>query len=337
MARMIVGLTIPAVLWFTAACTDRGPAAWGNANSVIVLAADTLWAAVEDTARAVLEPPIFTVRDERTFELTQVAPGAPAWEDLRLFKQVLLIGEAGDPWIAEVIEDMDSIPASRPAVVEREDVWARGQRVTVLLLPEEGAHEAAVAVLPELHELLTRRFREYAQRRMFTSGPAEALRDTLQATAGFGLLVPQVYRHTVQDSIHVFRNDQALGEPLDRTVVVTWRSGVPDTLTPEAMLAWRESLPRPDDAPQVTQREPIEARPIEVAGARGLEVRGVWSSPPGEWPAAGPFIDRLIVCPEQDRTYLLDAWLFVPGKGKYEYIIQLETILNSFECGRPTA
>ena len=40
-----------------------------------------------------------------------------------------------------------------------------------------------------------------------------------------------------------------------------------------------------------------------------------------------------VSCPEQDRTYLLDAWLYIPGRSKYEYVLQLETILDTFVCG----
>lgn len=39
-----------------------------------------------------------------------------------------------------------------------------------------------------------------------------------------------------------------------------------------------------------------------------------------------------VTCDEQDRTYLIDAWLYAPGREKYEYIIQLETIVDSFSC-----
>jgi hypothetical protein len=39
-----------------------------------------------------------------------------------------------------------------------------------------------------------------------------------------------------------------------------------------------------------------------------------------------------VPCPAQDRLYLLDAWLYAPGKEKYQYMIQLETLLGTFEC-----
>jgi hypothetical protein len=38
------------------------------------------------------------------------------------------------------------------------------------------------------------------------------------------------------------------------------------------------------------------------------------------------------VCEEQDRIYLIDAWLYAPGDEKYEYMIQLDQIVASFDC-----
>jgi hypothetical protein len=42
----------------------------------------------------------------------------------------------------------------------------------------------------------------------------------------------------------------------------------------------------------------------------------------------------MITCEQQNRTYLLDTWLYAPGprRSKYEYMIQLQTILGTFEC-----
>jgi hypothetical protein len=68
-------------------------------------------------------------------------------------------------------------------------------------------------------------------------------------------------------------------------------------------------------------------------GREALRVQAQWQNPPERsWPAGGPFITYAITCPNQDRTYLVDAWLYAPGKEKYEYMIQLETILGTFEC-----
>src|SRR5690554_6154653 len=139
MPMKIVSVAIPVVLSLLAGCSDVAPSAWGNASSVIVLAPDSLWAAVGDSVHEALEPRIFTVRDERTFEVTQVAPGAEAWGDLKRFKQILVLGTPEDPWVSDLLNGSDGVPATRPALVERTDVWARGQHVTAVLLPAEGA------------------------------------------------------------------------------------------------------------------------------------------------------------------------------------------------------
>ena len=70
-----------------------------------------------------------------------------------------------------------------------------------------------------------------------------------------------------------------------------------------------------------------------VAGFPGAtEVDGVWNGTVQNFPQAGPFITRLIPCPAQHRDYLLDAWLHAPASDKYEYMLQMDTILGSFDC-----
>ena len=48
--------------------------------------------------------------------------------------------------------------------------------------------------------------------------------------------------------------------------------------------------------------------------------------------AAGPFIARAVRCGE--HVIYFDAWLYSPNprRSKYEYMMQLEEILNSFTC-----
>ena len=38
----------------------------------------------------------------------------------------------------------------------------------------------------------------------------------------------------------------------------------------------------------------------------------------------------MLQCP--GRTYFIDAYLYAPNEDKYEYMLQLQEILNSFDC-----
>ena len=119
-----------------------------------------------------------------------------------------------------------------------------------------------------------------------------------------------------------------------REVIVTWRTPIPEAeLNGEYILAWRESLVEGYYSfPQVVVSDQALATPGTMGGRAAYQIQAIWENPPEEYPAAGPFILRAVTCPDQDRLYLLDAWLYAPGKEKYEYMLQLETILNSFKC-----
>ena len=116
---------------------------------------------------------------------------------------------------------------------------------------------------------------------------------------------------------------------------VTWRSPIPEGLDTDSLIAWKESVSEEFyNYGQVVQRETIRTRNLVMGGMEISEIRGAWSNPPeSTWPAAGPFIFWTVACPDQDRLYYLDGWLYAPGKDKWEYILQLETIMGSFRCG----
>jgi len=329
--RVLCALALPALVTMTA-CDQQG--AYGDANSIVAAAQPALWAQVEDSVYAALEPTIWTVRNEKTFTVTYQDPGHERWPDLRRFTQMLLIGPASEPWIGQALEAADREDATAPAVIQAFDVWARGQLVTVLLTPEAGQAEAALGRLGELRELYDRQYRDWAVNRMFVSGRDSALADTISELAGFELMLPTVYYWAREDSVFLFRNDNPSPAELIRQVMVTWMSPIPQGMEGEDLLAWRADIAAAYyQYPQVTELSNAQAGPIDHRGLDGYRIQAVWQNPPdASWPAGGPFILTAIVCPAQDRLYLLDSWLYAPGREKYEYMIQLETIADSFRC-----
>jgi hypothetical protein len=143
-----------------------------------------------------------------------------------------------------------------------------------------------------------------------------------------------VYRYAVRDSVFRFRNDNPSPTERLREVAVTWVSPLPDEdPTREELKQWRVDFASEYYVdPQDLDTRIVSYREIEVNGASGVELQSAWVNPPDRWVAGGPFITRALRCPEQDRLYLMDAWLYAPGQDKYEFMIQLETILNSFRC-----
>lgn len=332
MRLKFIGLFALATLAVTA-CDEKG-VAYGDANSVIAVMSPDLWAQVSDDVYGALEQTIRTVRDEKTFTVTYQDPAEPEWGNLRRFRQMLLVGTESEPWVAEALAAARE-PITEPGMAQVYDVWSRGQNVTLILLSEEGAVDELRSSLPEVHELLDEQYRQYARSRMYQTGVDTALADTLMGQARFSLLVPVVYRWQRTDSTYLFRNDNPDPSELIREIAVTWKSPIPTDMQPEGILDWRtETVAQYSTHPQDMDISNAVARPFMYRGVDAYEIQAMWVNPPDlNWPAAGPSITRAIVCPDQNRMYLLDAWLYAPDREKYEYMIQLETILDTFRCG----
>lgn len=323
----VVGLVMAAAAM--AGCNK--PLALGDVNQILVVAPTPLWQSLEADIRAAMEPRTFTVRNERVFDVAHAEPAEILEGNLRFLRQILLIGPPDDPTVAQALDEFSGVPPAPPAVFQIRNVWASNQLVTVALVPPGAGESAVRPLLAELGDIYISQYEEYAHSRMFVTRPNEILADSLRRTAGFSLIVPNVYRTgEIEPGIWRFRNDQPDPSQLIRNVIVDSRARGEVEFTADAALAWRtELLDRLEQPPQVT--EPYEqVLPLKAGEHEVIQIQGVWSNPPGQWPAAGPYLTRLVDC--GDRILLVDAFLYAPGDSKFEYMYQLNTILDSFEC-----
>ncbi|MGD2046892.1 MAG: DUF4837 family protein [Gemmatimonadota bacterium] len=331
--RLLTGILVGATLIGTAACDSKG-LGYGDPNSIIAVMSPERWEEVRSDVYSALETTVFTVAEENEYTVTYQEPYAEYWTQLRRFRQMLLVGTLSDPWVQEAIDEARE-PITEPGIYQIREVWALDQTVTLVVLPDSGGNEALRRMLPDVHELLDEQYQNYARNRMYMSGIDTALADTLSAEAGFSFLLPEVYRwQQINDSMFVFRNDNPDPSELIREVFVTWASPALTSLDADGLLEWRQRLVDSYYNDKQVLREGqrfVETEPF--LGHEALRVQAQWQNAPDlNWPAGGPFITYAITCANQDRTYFVDAWLYAPGKEKYEYMIQLETILGTFEC-----
>jgi hypothetical protein len=314
------------------ACNEKG-LSYGDPNSIIAVMPADQWDAISQDVYDALEQTITTVRSEKTFTVTYQEPMVEFWDRLRRFRQMLVVGTRSDPWVQEVLDEARD-PITENGIHQVYNVWSNGQTITLVLLDEGWGPADLLPRLPEVNELLDGQYRAYAQNRMYYSGVDSALADSLRTRAGFLMYLPEVYRWQQFDSVYLFRNDNPDPSELIRQVAVTWLTPAPGRLDTEGVLAWRASLSdQYYSEPQDIVLEGMTERSFTFEGHDAYQLRTQWQNPPERnWPAGGPLITRTVTCDSQDRTYLLDAWLYAPGKEKYEYMIQLETLLDSFRC-----
>ncbi|MEK6254814.1 MAG: DUF4837 family protein, partial [Gemmatimonadales bacterium] len=120
---------------------------------------------------------------------------------------------------------------------------------------------------------------------------------------------------------------------LIRSILIQ-RGEAVDSMTPSMVYLWRTSI---DDAhynvPQDFDVIAGTGRSFDLNGSEAVEARGTWKDR-AAYPAAGPFVARAVRC--GNEVIYLDAWLYSPNprRSKYEYMTQLEEILDSFACVR---
>lgn len=321
----------------TAGCGQQQ--ALGKANSVIVVTSgDSLWQEVRDTTFTVLERQMFTVRPENRFYVQPADTAEMAdFQKLRTFRQVVVFGTPDNRFVREVLDEADAGRTTPPAIVTARDVWARSQSVTAVVLDPDDPAGSWRSQLAGLADRVDDRYRDFVLSRMYASGPDTSAMDSLRDRFGFGMAFPQVYDVRILgegEGPVIVRNDNPNPADLIRQVLVDWRSPPLDSLTPEAAYGWRAAVDSVHyGVPQAmdTARSRVSRR--EVGGRPALEVTGAWSDEGTEYPAGGPFVSRLVQCPE--RTYFLDAWVYAPGEDKYQYLLQVRHVLDSFTCGAP--
>lgn len=308
------------------------PSAMGEANSLIVVADDALWEQVEEQTYEALERTTYTTRNEKIFNVTQTGPESPEIGQLLLWRQILVFGTPDDPRVQMIAEKVGRSSVEPGEVVQASNVWARGQLATAVVLQPGREAESWREHLPGLSEHLEQQFRDYVLRRMFVSGVDTATSDFLKAEFGFTLDVPRVYQRVDRgEGVVLIRNDNPDPSELIRSILIQ-RGEAVDSMAPSMVYVWRTSV---DDThynvPQDFDVIAGTGRSFDLNGSKAVEARGTWKDR-AAYPAAGPFIGRAVRCGE--NVIYFDAWLYSPNprRSKYEYMMQLEEILDSFAC-----
>lgn len=307
------------------------PRSVGKVHEIVVATSPEVWTPLEQEIVAALEPSTFTVRDEQIFDVAYVAPTDTAWRRLRHMRQILLIGSAREPLIAEALDRRGADAFAGPVVVQVTDVWAKNQVVTIGLLPELAQPEVLRPLLPKINAIYREHLEDAVRIAMSATPTNERLAAQLRQLDGFTIGLPYAYdEEQPEPDLFVFRHEEPGGTPLNRTIIVNSRPRAGIDWTAEAARTWRAALARRvNTPPQLTETLRTGLQGL-IAGQPTIQIQGVWSHPSGEWPSAGPFVARMVEC--SDRVFLIDASLYAPGDEKFGYMYRLDMILDTFRC-----
>jgi hypothetical protein len=335
--RRRVASLLPLLL---AAACGRGPA-YGSDNAIVAVVDPALREGVQPALQASLGRVVETTRMEPVFEVTFTTPREIG--EFRKWKRLVVVEPGGEDAI--LLPEILDAPLEGPVSTVVHDRWARGQTIHVLAAPSDGATvELVRSSADPLYEDVLAEFVDHHVARMWASEPDSALAGRLTKELGFSILLPNVYRPAgtfIPADSRVWYNEDPR-----RVLSLHWRTRPPE-LTADTILALRRDWGRtlfPGDsiggffegpagegaAPDPPRASDPEVRAMEtrLGGLPAIRLQGPWTNPSEV--TGGLFVTYGVIC--GDRLVLLDGNLYAPDRRKVPYVIQLDTIFETFRC-----
>jgi len=290
---------------------------------------------------AVLGRPIFTVRPEPAFALTQVA-GAEFSRVERDRNLVLLVDLAGSGptrdrirelslWSGSAAGTRAHSDSARPWEQLVLDPWAHGQ--TVLVLSAAGEAELARSIVAD-RDRIYRRFEtavtDQAGVLLFARGGEEtSVRKELARLYGWSLRIPRGYRVGGEANAGFVRFFMREGG--SRLLFVHWQDGRRQLPPADSCLALRAQLAAQFYTGDFVDFARSGGTRTTFLGHEAVELAGVWQN--DAYTMGGPFRTHCFL--DGDRFVMIDLAVFAPTASKVALLRQLEAIARTYHDERP--
>jgi len=323
------------------------PVAYGNVNRVNIVVDDVLLEGpVRDSLDYYYEQPYpLMPQPEPIYDLNIIDAGdlemLSARKELRTYVILADLNDMTSATTKLVTSDLgeEKILAAREDYRRGTSIvtnrWANDQLLIYLFA--EGPDELAKLVaqsFPSASKRIATADRAMLEANTYQSGHSETTKDSLMTLVGLSLDVPVDYRIArAEDNFVWLRRDLSV---VIQNILVT---SVPyigeDQISADSAVVYRNAMGKmavrsDTEGSYMTTNDrdlPVVPYVREFDGKYAFEARGIWEMTDDF--LGGAFFTYLLPAPEQKKLYVIDVFTFAPGKGKRNYMQQLELIASS--------
>jgi hypothetical protein len=316
------------------ACSFK-PRATGPDNEIVFLIDPELRSSFEADLLKTFCPVIETPQSERRFQ--PLFGGIEELPDLQTQRFLILVGvldQTGE--LSETISAMltpeviEGVRRGDYFVFSKEDEWASGQQMLILVTPDAASLKKRLQMEKEpLFKLFDNKRNEQVKKGLYRRYEQKDLAEDIRERYGFELRIPHDY-------VLVREEPEAGWLRLKRGLqpgrwITLWRSTTLDEDLIDA--AWLygtwSSLAAQFADPVRANLDFLTTVEATVCGFPGMEMRGLWETENSK--GGGPFLCRAFYNPADRHVYLLEGEVFNPGGEKEPFLKQLEVILDTFK------
>jgi len=218
--------------------------------------------------------------------------------------------------------------------VVRRDVWANNQIVFQFNVPDR---ETFFVLFREHQELMEQAFFHREHARMistFRTTESFVIADRLRSTFGFRLVAPDQFRIRTSNPnfVSINRETRHFGQNL----MIHTYPFTANSFTQEDIIRVRNEIsqryifgPLEGSFMTTEYRVPPISRAVNLNGRFAIETRGLWRLI-GDF-MGGPFVNYVFLDEERNQMVMIDGFVYAPGRGKRDLLLQLEAIVYSID------
>ncbi len=323
------------------------PTAFGKANHLVVVADKDIWEGeVGDTFRFYFSSAYLILpQPEPIFDLKHFTPTDlerdPIRRELRTYVYLANMDDQSSPTATLMQEDVGSerLRSAREEKgygnLQKMDKWASGQLIVYMY---GTSPQSLINNIKNNYATITRRIREVdgklIEATVYAGGESRKAEIDVTESMGIKMKVPMDYFVAMDDSNTMWI--RKITKELSSNILL---HKLPYTkqsqLNYDGFKSLRDSLTKkyissdiPGSFMQINDQDlPMFVKPIQFDNFYAVEARGIWEL--NNDFMGGPFISYLVHHPTNNELYLLDGFVFAPGKEKRDLMQYLEHILNT--------
>ncbi len=350
---LIIGLIFSS-LYLLTSCSEEAmsrlnvkPSAFGKANHITVIADKDVWeGAVGDTFRYYFASAFLILpQPEPVFDLKHFTPDDLASHPIRKeLRTYVLLGNIEDANSATAKLMKENIGPERVRKAKEEngygnlqkkDKWARGQLVLYMFGTDDKSMMANIkTAYPSIAKKIQDGDKKILEGAIYAGGESRLLGQNIQDKMGLQIRVPNEYFLAMEESNIIWLRRETAemsSNILIHKLPYTDRA----QLSYEGFKSLRDTISKqyisstvPGSYMRINdQALPMFVNPIQHQGLYAVEARGIWELTQDYM--GGSFVSYLIHHPTSGELYLLDGFVFAPGKKKREFMQYLEYILSN--------
>ena len=332
MRRTVVFLILCTLL-LACGCDKRKLIAGGERDVIVVLAEDDDWNKTKEVLKNALEREVYTPNPEKIYELLH---GKPELITSYIYaKNLILIGKVdGLSKASELISDLltnsalSKVRNKQAFIFEKEEPWAVAQYLMVIATPGE----------PELTEIIEKNkdtifqfFERASYKRakwlIYSAGREKENEKRLLEKMNISLELPLGFFMRKEDTITTFVTFTRKFPY--RLISVGYADEIADSLFFDDACELRDSIGTRYFEGDSIDKSRTKGMHTTFLGREAYKLEGIWLN--NEKIMGGPFRTYFFNDILQSRAYIIDIHVFAPGKKKWFYLMELESVAATFE------